>query len=198
MQRSIRAVLLLMLMSSFNMCLAHADAAAEFPSDDSFSCNIGVCAFLGDNGHQSVGLFTAGDFVSQTFFTGQTAITGLTYDFFLIDTLGLNPGAEYRTGIYINDILVGSFSVPDCNSCGSQLEYSGDLSFGAIQGDGTYDISLVLLDTVPTGDGSFVFLAPGSIALHDGNATTPEPGTFALLGSGILGIAGWIRWRSSL
>ena len=196
MRGSIRAVLLLMVVFSFTLALAHADVVAAFPSDDSFSCNIGICLFLGDNGGQSVAFFTAGDFVSQTFFTGQTSITGLSYDFFLIDTLGLNPGAEYQTGIYINDVLVGSFLVPDCNSCGSRMEFSGNLNFAAIEGDGTYAVSIALVDTVPHGDSSFVFLAPGSITLKDGNATTPEPGTFVLLGSGILGMAGWIRRRS--
>lgn len=191
----IRALLLLLVTSSFTAGLAHADVVATFPSNDSFSCNIGFCVFLGDNGGQSPGLFTAGDFVSEVFFTGQSSITGLSYDFFLIDTLGLNPGAEYQTGIYINDVLVGSFFVPDCNSCGSQLEFRGNLNFDAIEGDGTYAISLVLGDTVPSGDGSFVFLAPGSITLQDGGGTTPEPGTFALLGSGILGVGGWIRKR---
>jgi hypothetical protein len=185
-------------MSFLTAALSHADVTTTFPSDDSFSCNIGFCTLLGDNGGRSPGLFTAGDFVSETFNTGQTSITGLSYDFFLIDTLGLNPGAEYQTGIYVNDVLVGAFSVPDCNSCGSQMEFSGILNFAAIEGDGTYDISIVLLDTVPTGDGSFAFLAPGTITLKDGNVTTPEPGTFVLFASGILGMAGWIRRRSSL
>jgi hypothetical protein len=78
------------------------------------------------------------------------------------------------------------------------MEYTGTFNFGAIEGDGTYALSIVLGDTAPGGDGNEVFIAPGSVTLQDGGGgSVPEPGTFVLLGSGVLGMAGWVRRRST-
>ncbi len=196
---NVRAVLLLVAISCFAVGLAHADVTVTFPSDNSFSCNIGACDFMGNLGHQSEPLFTQGDFVTEIFFTGQPTVNGLAYDFFLIDNLGGNSGAQYENDVYINNTLVGSFLVADCGYCGTEMEFSGVFSFGAIEGDGTYALSIVLGQTVPPGDGNETFISPGSATLQSGGGgTTPEPGTLALLGSGVVGLAGWIRRKSLL
>ncbi len=193
---NVRAVLLLVAISCFAVGLAYADVPVTFPSDNSFYCTAaGGCGFVGDDGHQTGFFFTAGDFVTEIFFTGQTSISGLSYDFFYLDDLGGNPGAQYENDVYVNSTLVGSFLVPDCGYCGSEMEASGDFTFSSLEGDGTYALSIVLAETVPSGDGSYAFLAPGTAVLQSGG-TTPEPGTLVLLGSGVLGLAGWIRRRS--
>ncbi len=190
---NVRAVLLLMAISCFAVGLAHAGVAVTFPSDNSFYCTAGGgCDFVGNNGHQTGYFYTAGDFVSEIFFTGQTSISGLSYDFFYLDSLGGNPGAQYENDVYVNSVLVGSFLVPDCGYCGTEMEASGTFTFASLEGDGTYALSIVLAQTVPPGDGSYAFLAPGSATLQG----TPEPGTLALLGSGVIGLAGWIRRKS--
>jgi len=196
MRRSVRAVLLLTALCCLAVGAARADVAVTFPSDNSFYCNINGCDFMGNNGHESAPFFTAGDFLTEIFFTGQPTVIGLSYDFFLIDNLGGNAGASYENDIYINNTLVGSFFVPDCNFCGTQMEYSGTFNFGAIQGDGTYALTIELANTVPAGDGNEIFLAPGNATLIDTVATVPEPGTLALFGSGVLALVGWLRRRS--
>lgn len=198
MSRSFRTVLLLLAVGCLAVGVAHADVAVTFPSNTSFDCNVNGCDFMGNNGGRTAPFFTSGDFVTEIFFTGQPTISGLSYDFFLIDDFGGNAGAQYQNNIYINNTLVGSFLVPDCNFCQTQMEFSGSLNFSTLEGDGTYALSIVLGQSAPAGDGNEIFLAPGSATFISNAATTPEPGTLVLMGSGALGLFGWIRRRSSL
>jgi hypothetical protein len=187
---SLRATILLVAFSCLAISVAIADDVVTFPSSNSFSCNTVFCTYLGDNMNQSAPLYTAGDFVTEIFFNGpQSYVKELTYDFFLINNLGGNPGSTYRDFVYVNSSLAGSFMVGDCNYCFMTQEYKGDFNFSSspVVGNGTYALSIVLADSVPSGGGSETFLAPGSVSL------IPEPSTTAVLGSGLLIFAGLMR-----
>ncbi len=101
---SVRVIFLLVALSVFAVGLAYGDTIVTFPSDNSFSCNVDACDFIGNLNHQSEPLFTAGDFVTEIFFTGQTAINSLAYDFSLINGFGGNPGNSYENDLYVNGV----------------------------------------------------------------------------------------------
>lgn len=188
---SVRVLLLFLTLSCLAMGVAYGDTIVTFPSDNSFSCNANACDFMGNLNHQSEPLYTAGDFVTEIFFTGQQAVQSLSYDFFLLNGLGGNPGNSYENDVYVNDVLVGSFLVPDCSFCNSQQEYKGLFNFSPLEGDGTYALSIILGVNVPNNGGNEIYLAPGSVTLGD----VPEPGSVVLLGAGVLGLAGMLRRR---
>ena len=188
---SVRAILLVLTLSCLAVGVSYGDTIVTFPSDTSFTCNANACDFMGNLNHQSEPLYTAGDFVTEIFFTGQQSVQSLSYDFSLINGFGGNPGNSYENDVYINNMLVGSFLVPDCAFCNSQQEYKGQFNFSPLEGDGTYALSIILGVNVPADGGNEIFLAPGSATLGD----VPEPGTLVLLGSGALGLAGVVRRR---
>jgi len=187
----VRAMLLFLTLSCCALGVAYADTTVTFPSDTSYSCNVNGCDFMGNLGHQSEPMFTSGDFVTEIFFTGQQFVGSLSYDFFLQNNLGGNTGHSYANDVFINGTMVGSFTVPDCNYCGSTQEYKGTFNFAPLEGDGTYALAVVLGENVPPNDGNEIFKAPGSATLGD----VPEPGTLLLMSSGALGLGGVLRRR---
>ncbi len=186
---SVRVMLLFLTLSCLAVGVAYGDTVVTFPSDNSYTCNVNACDFMGNLNHQSEPLFTAGDFVTEIFFTGQQAIQSLSYDFSLLNDLGGNPGNFYANDVYVNGSLVGSFLVPDCGYCNSQQEYKGKFNFSPLEGDGTYALAIVLGVNVPNEGGTETYLAPGSATLGD----VPEPSSLVLLASGALGLAGVVR-----
>ena len=190
-QLCVRALLILLVLSCCALGVAYADTIVTFPSDTSFSCSANGCGFLGDMGHQSEQMFSAGDFVTEIFFTGQQSIVSLSYDFFLQNNFGGNSGYSYTNDVFVNGNQVGSFLVPDCGYCGSTQEYKGNFSFSPLEGDGTYALSIVLGENVPANDGYEIFNSGGSVTLGD----VPEPGSLILLSSGVVGVAGVLRRR---
>jgi PEP-CTERM motif len=189
----VRAAFLFMAISCLAVRWAHA-GSVTFPSDTSFYCNTYGCDFVGDNGGQTAAFFTAGDFVTETFFGLPTSVYNLQFDIFLIDTLGGNPGAQYQNLFYVNGVQVSSFSVQDCGYCGTTEEFTAAFDFTPIEGDGTYNLSIVLGETVPPGDGNEVFTEPGTVDFN----SVPEPSSFALLGSAVVALAGLLRRRGLL
>jgi hypothetical protein len=189
---SVRVMFLTAALLIFAVPMVYGDTVVTFPSDNSYTCNVNACDFVGNLNHQSEPFFTSGDFVTEIFFNGPQTITGLSYDFKLLNDFGGNTGKSYANDIFVNGTQVGSFLVPDCNFCNSQQEYKGQLNFSPLEGDGTYALAIVLGVNVPANGGTETFLAPGSVDL------VPEPGTLVLLGSGALAMAGAIRrklWR---
>ena len=82
----------------------------------------------------------------------------------------------------------------DCDYCGTIGTVMGSVSFAGIGPvGGGYQVSLVLQNTVPFGEGSAAFLDGGTTGLDYTTAAVPEPGTFVLLGSSLLGFAGIAR-----
>ena len=185
----VQTALLILLLSLVAVGVAYGDTVVTFPSDNSYSCNVNGCDFMGNLGHQSEQMFTAGDFVTEIFNTGQQFIASLSYDFFLQNNFGGNTGHSYVNNLEINGNIIGTFSVPDCNYCGTIQEYKGKINFSPLEGDGTYALAIVLNENVPQNDGNEIFQAPGSATLGD----VPEPGSLVLLGSGVIGLAGAAR-----
>jgi hypothetical protein len=152
---------------------------------------------LGADGGLSVPLFTAGDFVEETFVTREPSVDGLSAHFGVVDFFGGSPGTEYENGVYINGVLVGVFLLDDCNYCGTLLTVGGTVNFAPIVGSGTYDLSIVLAQSAAPGQGSERFSTTGSsggpsIAVLS-PTPTPEPGSLVLFVSGLVGLIQILR-----
>jgi hypothetical protein len=191
-----KAVLLLAVLALFSsLALASSSVVVGFPSDNTWYSSAGNGSdFMGNNGGFSAPLYTQGDSISETFVTGQTLVNSLTVDWSLINYFGNNPGASYENDIYINGAFVGYFLVDDCGFCSNVLPITGTVNFNPIYGFGTYTISVVLAQTAPVGGGTESFTewnAAGAAATA--TLGTPEPGSIALFGSGLLGFAGMLQ-----
>ena len=175
---------------------ASAGFSVPFPSDTTFYCSqTNGCDFMGNNGGLSAPMWTAGDFITETFFSSVSFVSdwkpiGVSWT---ITAESLTP--PMRTTFIINGVFVGYFLLPDCSYCGTLYTITGTANFAAIYGSGSYNLSIVLAQTAPGGAGSEWF----SVLTADGSqstaffSTTPEPSSFLLLGSGLLGVAGIVR-----
>jgi len=177
--------------------VVYADVTVNFPSDNTFYCSATTgCGFMGANGGLSAPMWTTGDFVTETFFTGQPYVSDLTANWGVVDDYGGNAGALYENDVYINGVFVAYFLLPDCNYCQTLFTVSGTVNFAQIVGGGTYNLSIVLAQTAAGGNGSQWF---SELTSNGGQSTTafstPEPGSMVLLGSGVVGLAGLLRRR---
>jgi hypothetical protein len=150
-----------------------------FPSIGSFYFSAtGGSGFVTNNGPLPY-MWTAGDFVTQTFFGGPAVADSIAFTIVVADALN---GYDQTVDFYINGILEANIFIGDNHGVNQVFVVPVAFPFSApINGGGTYNYSYVLENTIPAGGGSIAFYA------------TPEPSSIALLGSGVLGLAGVLR-----
>jgi len=178
---------------------AFADSGwtVNFPSDTTFFCSQTnpPCDFMGNNGGLTQPMWTAGDFITETFFFSNSYVDDLTANWGVVDFYGGIPGALYENDVYINGVFVAYFLLQDCDYCSTLYTVTGTVNFAPIYGYGAYNLTVVLAQTAPGGAGSEWF----SVLNSNGQPSTaifspsPEPSSILLLGSGMLGFAAVVR-----
>ena len=180
--------------------VAFADPGAtfNFPSDNTYFCSqTQGCGYMGNNGGLTLHMRTAGDYITETFTTGQPWVNGGATHWGIVDNFGGNPGAQYHNEIYINSVDVGGFKVNDCGYCSTLLTFDLTGHWAPIVGNGVYTVTVVLQDSAARGNGSEWF----SVLTSDGSPSTgtlfatPEPASLITLSSGFVGLAGILRRR---
>ncbi|MBZ5645660.1 MAG: PEP-CTERM sorting domain-containing protein [Acidobacteriia bacterium] len=202
---TLRSVVVLFALCFCMIGVASADTTeitVNFPSDNTFYCSAtNGCGFMGGNGGLSQPMWTVGDTVTETFFTGQPFVNDLTANWGVVNGYGGSPGTFYENDVYINGILVAAFVLGDCNYCDTLLTVGGTVNFANIYGGGVYNLSIVLAQTAGQNLGSEWFsttTAAGGPSTNIFSTEVPEPSSLALFGSGILGIAGVVRRKLGL
>jgi len=195
MSKQVFSLLLLLAVCLLTAGVASADSSTvPFPTaGDSYCSATNGCGTI-PSGGQTAYMWTTGDYVISSLFTGTglNSVTSLSYDFQIYNVLG--GGNNETVEFLLNNTLIGTFTVLDCNYCGSNQEFTGTFNFGAISpSGGGYTLEMELTNTIPGGGGSIAFLDGGMDTLSGGSGSTPEPGSILLFGTGALGLAGVIR-----
>ncbi|MDB2705391.1 hypothetical protein N9Y67_02495 [Pseudomonadota bacterium] len=134
--------------------------------------------------------------VSESFSgTGINSLLGLDL------SLGLNKnfltgGSSVNFDVLVNNTSVGSFFFSDGDKLG---QYKFSFSFPEIIGNGTYNLALQVLNTVPYGRGSIAF-SEGSTnfaTLSDGVSSVPVPAALFMFVPALLGFMGLRRKAKS-
>src|SRR5271165_4249106 len=113
-KRSIASIALAAVVCVLSTGIALADATVTFPSSNTLYSTAGNgSGLMGANGDQSAPLYTAGDSVSETFFTAQPTVNSLALTLQLVNYFGNNTGSNYENDIYVNGVNVANFLVPD-------------------------------------------------------------------------------------
>ena len=198
MRRTLCTLALILL--AIGIAYGNSAITVNFPSDNSYYCSASNgCDFIGNNGVLTASMWTTGDYVTETFVTGQPFVNELTVNFGAVDNYGTPfdgvPGLTYENDVYINGVEVGMFELEDCSFCRTLVNIYGTVDFDPIYGSGTYTVSILLAQTADDGYGSQWFSIDNGLG-EDSTVTLssiPEPGSILLLGSGVLGIAGVLR-----
>lgn len=152
-------------------------------------------------------------------FTVSSAATMTGFDFgawlFPGDT-PVSVGWEIGTSFFGSDVASGTASLSNnflfTNGLGADVYTSTASGLSVALGTGTYYLTLlngvtaqgsVLFWDLNNGPSSAMQTVTGSIGsesfnIYGGGTSTPEPGTFIMLGSGILGMAGLLRRKFNL